>query len=66
MIKISAIYVKKKYEKYHSQFILSYYRTPFMANRKLFSITYGDDFSAQDFFSIDTVTVSSRIGWKNC
>jgi hypothetical protein len=30
MIKISAIYVKKKYEKYHSQFILSYYGTPFM------------------------------------
>ena len=32
MIKISAIYVKKKYEKYHSQFILSYYRTPFIDN----------------------------------
>jgi hypothetical protein len=30
MIKISAIYVKKKYEKYHLQFILSYYGTPFI------------------------------------
>ena len=36
MIKISATYVKKKYEKYHSQFILSYYGTPFMTIKKDF------------------------------
>ncbi len=36
--------------------------TTYVANGKTFSITYGDSSSATGFFSIDTVTVSYRIG----
>jgi hypothetical protein len=36
--------------------------TTYMANGNIFSITYGDGSSASGFFSIDTVTVSNRMG----
>jgi hypothetical protein len=36
--------------------------TTYVPNGKPFSITYGDGSSASGFFSIDTVTVSYKIG----
>ena len=44
MRKNSAVYVETKYEKYHKQFIPSYYGTPFMVPRSSLKVHYGHEF----------------------